>query len=340
VLKMSERQSTADLIAKHIEDPDAQWSLGTFGGIAEFARDRGEDVAIELGDRSLSAVTSRGGIRISPSPAITPFASESITRLGWAHRVSLCLPEQDCAMNGRKVLTEIGPDDAPLRDSDRGAIVFDLGLDVKHADLCIRVADPAVAAELRKCVGQNVFDPANPAMRIILAASPHRVFVSRIGRAEVYQPIPSANGKSPDGPHTHVLPKLLQHRRTHAATEPVPDGFVPCAHLYPQHPIKDAFGREKLFDDASHHAFQELLEKFGAPEAAALKARVTALVEAGQGPESMAAALDRLSRTAVRVALRQLKAKGHASPALNAWLALHEHAEEDEAEDDTQALGH
>jgi Family of unknown function (DUF6925) len=337
---MSERQATAKLIAKHIEDPDAQWSLGTFGGIAEFARDRDEHVVIGLSDRSLSAVTPRGGIRISPSETMTPFASESIARLGWAHRVSLCLPEQDCAMNQRRVLTEIGPDDAPLRTSDHGAILFDLGLDVKQADLCIRVADPAVAAELRKCAGRNVFDPANPAMRIILAANPHRVFVSRIGRAEVYQPIPSANGKSPDGPHTHVLPRLLQHRRTHAATEPVPDGFVPCAHLYPQHPIKDAFGREKPFDDASHYAFQELLEKFGAPEATALKTRVIALVEARQGPESMPTALDRLSRTTIRVALRQLKAKGHASAALNAWLALHEHAEEDETDDDTQTLGH
>jgi hypothetical protein len=337
---MSERQSTADLIATHIENPDTQWSLGTFGGIAEFARDRGEDVAIELGDRSLSAVTARGGIRIAPSEAMTPFASESITRLGWAHRVSLCLPEQDCAMNRRKVFTEIGSDDAPLRDSDRGAILFDLGLDVKQVDLCIRVTDPAVAAELRKCIGQNVFDPANPAMRIILAASPHRVFVSRIGRAEVYQPIPSASGKSPDGPHTHVLPKLLQHRRTHAATEPVPDGFVPCAHLYPQHPVKDAFGREKPFDDACHHAFQDLLDKFGAPEAAALKARVIALVEAGRGPDHGGGAIDRLSRTTIRVALRQLEARGHASPTLNAWLALHEHAGEDDVEDDTQALGH
>ena len=43
---------------------------------------------------------------------------------------------------------------------------------------------------------------------------------------------------------------------------------------------------------------------------------------------------------AIRVALRQLKARGHASAALNAWLALHEHAEEDETDDDTQALGH
>jgi hypothetical protein len=337
---MSERQSTAKLVARHLENPDTQWSLGTFGGIAEFARDRDEDVAIDLGDQSLSAVTSRGGIRISPSATTTPFASESVTRLGWAHRISLCLPEQGCAMARRKVFTEIGPDDAPLRKDDRGAILFDLGLDVKQADLCIRVADHAVAAELRKCVGQNVFDPANRAMGIILAANPHRVFVSRIGRAEVYQPIPSANGKSPDGPHTHVLPKLLRHRRTHAATEPVPAGFVPCAHIYPQHPLKDALGREKPFDSASHLAFQELLEKFGAPEAIALKAQVTALVEAGQGPESLPAPVDRLSRTTIRVALRQLEARGHASPMLNAWLVMHERSEEDETENDTQTLGH
>ena len=65
-----------------------------------------------------------------------------------------------------------------------------------------------------------------------------------------------------------------------------------------------------------------------------------ALVEAGQGPEHGVGVADRLSRTTIRVALRQLKAKGHASAALNAWLALHEHAEEDETDDDTQALGH
>ncbi len=103
-------------------------------------------------------------------------------------------------------------------------------------------------SELRKCVGLPVFAADNPAMKIILAASPHRVFISRIGRAEVYQPIPPAGGKSPDGPHTHVLPKLLQHKRTHAATEPIPEGWVPCAHFYPAHPLKDAMGRAHEFD--------------------------------------------------------------------------------------------
>lgn len=337
---MSELRETAALIAEHLENSGAQWSLGTFGAIAEFSRDPDENARVDLTGESLSVVTARGGIRILPSERLRPFASESIGRLGWNHRVALCLPQNDCAMHRRKVFTEIGPDDAPLRDDDRGAILFDLGLDVVQADFCVRVTDAAVAAELRGCTGQPAFDPANPAMRIILAANPHRVFISRIGRAEVYQPIPVPGGKSPNGPHTHVLPKLLQHLRTHAATEPIPDGFVPCAHFYPQHPLKDAFGRETPFDGACHRSFQDLLERFGAPDAAVLKARVTQLVEAGQGPGEHPVADDRASRTAVRLALRQLKAANHPAPALAQWLAVHDRADEDSPEDDEQTLGH
>jgi hypothetical protein len=59
-----------------------------------------------------------------------------------------------------------------------------------------------------------VFEPGNPAMGMILAANPHRVFISRLGRIEVYQPIPPPSGKSPEGPHTHVLPRLLKSGRT------------------------------------------------------------------------------------------------------------------------------
>src|SRR5262245_36235641 len=333
---MGNEAETAALIAAHLENPDTQWSVGTFGGIAEFARDTDEAATVDL--TSLSAMTSRGGIRISPSAQLRPFASESVGRLGWNHRVSLCLPEEACGMHRRTVLTEIGPDEAPLREQDRGGILFDLGLDVLQTDLCVRVADPAVAADLRGCIGRPAFDPANPAMRIILAANPHRVFISRAGRAEVYQPIPAPGGKSPDGPHTHVLPKLLQHKRTHAATEPVPQGFVPCAHIYPKHPIKDAFGREKAFDADCHRSFQDLLRRFGAPDAEAIKARVRALVEEGQGPD--ANPVDRETRTAIRIALRQLKAANHRSAALPQWLAVYERADEDVVDDDTQALGH
>ena len=116
-----------------------------------------------------------------------------------------------------------GADDEALRERDRDAVLFDLGLGALQVDCCVRVADPEVAAQLRAHCGQPVF--AAPAMGIILAANPHRVFLSRLGRIEVFQPIPPPDGKSPDGPHTHVLPGLLRHRRTHAATEPIPDGW-------------------------------------------------------------------------------------------------------------------
>lgn len=337
---MSRLSETTALIAEHLENLGTQWSLGTFGGIAEFSRHRGEEVTVDLSREGLSAVTPRGGIRLSPRDGLKAFASESIGRLGWNHRVSLCLPEQACAMHRRQLFTEVGPDEAPLREKDRGAILFDLGLDALQTDLCVRVADRAVAAELRSCLGRPVFAPDNPAMQIILAANPHRVFISRLGRAEVYQPIPAASGTSPHGPHTHVLPKLLQHRRTHAATEPVPEGFVPCAHIYPEHPIRDAFGRERTFDHTCHRVFQDLLSRFGSPGIAALKLRIATLVEAGQAPDGVSIPPGRAARTAVRLALRQLKAAGHASPALSRWLVMHDRADEEALEDDPLALGH
>jgi uncharacterized protein DUF6925 len=79
-----------------------------------------------------------------------------------------------------------------------------------QVDLCIRLADESNAAPLRECCGRAVFEPGNSAMAIILEIDPHRVFVSKLGRLEVHQAIPPATGKSPDGPHTHVLPKLLR----------------------------------------------------------------------------------------------------------------------------------
>ena len=327
------------LLTEQIMDVETQWSAGTFGGIAEFSRDPGEAVRLATSAQGVAAVTERGGVAINLRDDIRPFASESITKQSWSHRVALCLPEQACAMNRRGVLTELGPDAEALRDEDRAGVLFDLGLDAVQADLCIRFSDHAVVATLREHVGRSVFEPGNPAMGIILAAGPHRVFVSRVGRVEVYQPIPPATGKSPDGPHTHVLPKLLKSRRTHPATEPVPEGFVPCAYFYPAHPATDAMGDPHPFDHARHAAFQRLMEQLGLEQAVAIKQRVAAAVTNGEAPVAMEAPANRLARTNVRVALRQLKALGHRSPALPDWLAAFDGAE-CEGEEDEAAKQH
>jgi hypothetical protein len=236
-------------------------------------------------------------------------------------------------MNRRSVLTDLGPDDHALREQDRAGVLFDLGLDALQADLCIRMTDPDVVAKLRDHAGRSVFEVGNPAMGFILAANPHRVFVSRAGRVEVYQPIPPADGKSPDGPHTHVLPKLLRSKRSHPATEPIPQGWIPCAHFYPPHPAKDAMGVRRQFDHRQHDWFQRLLEEIGSPEGVAIKRQVVGAIASEQPPFASEQANDRSVRIGIRVALRQMKALGHPSRTLPAWLEAFDrvdHAGDDE----------
>ncbi len=301
--------STLEILAAQIADPGTQWSLGTFGAIAEFMRCADEAATLSRDETSLSAVTGRGGIRIAPPAGTRPFAFETTTREGWSSRMALCLAAEECGMSRRSVLTEVGPDAHALREQDSGAILFDLGLDTLQTNACVRVADPDVVAELRAHAGRAVLEPGNPAMGVILAANPHRVFVSRVGRIEVFQPIPSAHGQSPDGPHTHVLPDLLRHKRTHAATEPIPAGWVPCAHLYFR---------------PHHDGFQRMLRLFGDIESIALKERVMSAIVAGEDPSAMSVMNGRFARTNIRVALRQLKAAGEDLPALAAWIAAYE----------------
>ena len=334
---MTQAAGITALLRREIADPGTQWSLGTFGAIAEFSRDEDEPAQVSMGKDAVSAVTDRGGIALKLDPKIRPFASESINKADWNQRIALCLPEQDCAMNRRSVLTELGTDAQALRSEDCDGILFDLGLGALQADFCVRIDDSDATASLRQHAGRPIFEPGNPAMGIILHANPHRVFISKLGRIEVYQPIPPPSGTSPDGPHTHVLPKLLRSGRTHPATEQVPAGWVPCAHLYPAHPARDGLGKPRSFEAAHLQAFQDMLAAFGDPAIVAIKQRVRDAVRAGQPPAELTG--DRHGRTGIRVALRQMKAAGDVSPVLSAWLQNLDQGNLDQ-HDDEAALHH
>jgi hypothetical protein len=334
---MTASANAIDLLHREISNPDTQWSLGTFGAIAEFSRDHDEPALLSDSPIAISAVTARGGIALKPRQRSRPLASESITKTGWAQRVALCLPAGACAMNRRAALTELDIDHEALRPQDRGSVLFDLGLSALQADFCIRVDDRETIARLRRHVGRSLFEAGNPAMALILEANPHRVFISRLGRIEVYQPIPPASGSSPDGPHTHILPKLLKSGRTHPATEPIPDGWIPCVHLYPPHPARNGSGESRAFDTARHDSFQLTIEAFGDPECLAIKRRIIDAVNAGEPPSAMAQT--RHGRSSIRIALRQMKAAGHPSPALPAWLANFDQAEP-EADEEGTSLHH
>jgi hypothetical protein len=318
-----------ELIAGYLDDPDAGWSMGTPGAIAEFVRLPGEP-AWRLDD---GVVTGHGGIRISAPPGCRALAYQ--TPVGpqdhWNHAVALCLPEHSALLNhgarpehsarigSATVVTEIGPDAEPLRPQDADAVLFDLGLGTPTVQACVRTTDPDLLDALRAACGTPLFAPGSTIAARLVVAGPHRVFRTALGRIEVYTAIPPRGGRSPDGPHTHLLPELLRAGRTHQATVPVPAGHLPCAHLYPAHPLTDVTGRPVPLDAGRFVAFERLLDRHGDPDQRRLDAAVRAAVTAGDGPDRVPRPGDPPGRAALTVALRKLAHTGATPAVLDRW---------------------
>lgn len=298
-------KSAVDLeIAKQFRDWRTQWSIGSFGAIAEFIRVPNE--LIELSDKAdlLSMASDSGAITLRKSAGATLVPSETAGRHTWTHRVAMCLPATHASMSQRQVLTEIGPDDQAARTQDRSGILFDLGLGVLNTDVCIRTSDPETIIFLRRYLGQPLFGGDHLAAARIVSTHPHRVFISKMGRIEVYAPIPASNDKTPMGSHTHIFPKLLRHNLTHPFTEPIPKNLIPCAHFYPPHPSRGWLGNPRPFDATCHEAFQDLLQKFGDSDLVAFKTRAIQYLRAGKDLNDLHTNT-RFERDCVRVISKQ-----------------------------------
>ena len=239
------------LLLDHLRDPESSWSCGRFGAIAEFHRESGEPAAIAE-QPFLSAAMARGAIRIKTPAELRPIAYETISRWidSWGHGLALCLPRERARMYGRAVITELGPDREAVRAEDRDALLFDRGLGGGSAAICVRTPDAETIRLLRAACGKSLFESAAGLLAHLPALSSHRVFISAAGRIEVYQPIPPPSGKSLDGPHTHVLSRLLARGRSHAATVPIPPGWAVAMTLYPPRPLRHGSGRPTTFDPA------------------------------------------------------------------------------------------
>lgn len=308
----------SDLLRHHLSQDAASWSVSTFGAVAEFLRLPAEPVQFDPG--GLAAVTEAGGIRFEAlTVPVQPVSFQRpVGAKAWTSALALCLRAEDAAGPARTVMTELGPDVTSLRAADRDAVLFDLGLGVAHLQACVRTADPECLAVLRAAQGRSLSE--TPALVAQLQRlSPHRVFSTRLARVEVYGPIPPAHGVSPDAPHTHLLPKLLARGRTHAATEPIPDGWVPGAHLYPAQAVRDVLGRPVPFVVAHDAAAQDLQKLYGRPDANRRAQQVIAAVRAGLTPSTLPPASSGPERAAERVALRRLRHLDGSSPVLEQW---------------------
>ncbi|MEM0937867.1 MAG: hypothetical protein AAGJ91_18390 [Pseudomonadota bacterium] len=322
-----------------LNDPETGWNMGSFGAIAEFHHVAGDPAP--AAPEGLKRVTARGGVELSSLEGVHPVAYETLSPKPhrWSQAVALCLPAADAAMARRDRLTGLGPDERALRPEDRAAILIDMGLKQPQVDFCIRTADPELLAVLRQAEGRSLFEPDNPAMGAILRAHPHRIALTRLGRVEVYQKIggPDTGGKSPEGPHTHVLPKLLRADRTHSANAPIPEGWVPCASFHPGNPVFGRLGEDRAFDADAFDAFQTLLGAWGVPEYVAAKHATWAALEASQSPEAHREPESRVGRAGLRNAIRQWRRRSGQAPLVQAWA---QRFDRDARETEEEARGH
>ena len=169
-------------------------------------------------------------------------------------------------------------------------------------------------------------------MGMILAANPHRVFISRLGRIEVYQPIPPPTGKARRGRTRMCCQNCCGAAEPIPPTEPIPDGWIPCAHIYPPHPARDGMGEPRPFDAAHYRSFQLMMETLRRSQNTRHQAARRGGGACGRAASAIAA--DRYGRASIRIALRQMKAEGHEGAALGAWLAHFDQGSPEDGDDD------
>lgn len=295
------RHALPPRIASLLGDPGCLWSMGAYGAILGLWPDGRVDGSVAFGEG--------GAMRLRPAPELRVVAFETLSSdpANWNHGLAFCLPaclpEASGFAPGPAGLHHAGPDLTAIRAPDRGKALFDTGLDSPQMRLCLRTDDPALLAVLQSLRGRDI----SCVLSALKGMRVDWVVRTPLGRME--------SREAESGPH--LVPSLLASGRHHPATTPIPEGFMPFAHAFPCHPLRDRRFAPRPFDPADHAAFQALLEEFGIPSLVRLKAGAVAAMREGAPPP--AAPRDRHARTQIRVALRQhLVQRGAAG--LRPWL--------------------
>jgi hypothetical protein len=218
----------AELAALALEDGAGGWSMGVQGALAEFALVEGERPEVRCsgpGGRIVEAVTGGGGIRLTITDDTVAYTTGSENEPG---SVILAVPRSTLPIRCLRV-TAAPADPAALRPVDEKAVLVDLAIGHSAAAFLVRTADADLIAALRAVEGRTWRDALDAVGHLLVAASPHRVVNGPLGRIEVYNPIPPARDASPDGCHTHLLPRLLETGRETAEGDELPPQLAAAA---------------------------------------------------------------------------------------------------------------
>ena len=207
-----------EIVRRHLARPRQSWSVGTYGAIGEFQYDADEP-GLEVDLDALSVRTPRGALVIVAFEDVRPFAL--VDESGRTREIAFCSPHLGAQRTTIEALDEL---------------TFDVGVGAQHVDMLVRCRpdDTDTASALHAAVGRSLFEHDNPAGAAIARSSPSRILVSAVARLEVHQPIPPPGGRSPNGPHTHLLPTFLAEGRAHRPGSPLPTDLYCGLSLHPR----------------------------------------------------------------------------------------------------------
>lgn len=209
------------------------WVSGVQGAVAEFCIGVDEPIEIETDGTRVNAGTARGAIAFRLLDHVRAFAFGSAPEPAGSDIIVLAIARGRAKLPAEFCLTRLGPDSDAIGGANRNETLYDFGLGRASAGFGIRTAEPDLLSRLDTCVGLKWPELLASIGGEILRASPTRVVRNSIGRIEVFTPIPSADGRSTPGPHTHFLPERLKAERDLPPNLELSDAYVACAIHYP-----------------------------------------------------------------------------------------------------------
>jgi predicted Fe-S protein YdhL (DUF1289 family) len=214
------------------------WVMGCHGATAEFMIGADEPAEVSI-EPELTAVTARGALRFAPAANIRALQWNDPRAESGQRAIFIVIPRPKNLSTPSILLTACGPDAAAIQPAHRGEALFDLGLGRDHMRFAVRSAAPELDAVLSEAVGLPLDALLQRCGKSLLEHSPTRVVETALGRIEVTTQIPPPGGKSPDGPHTHLLPGHLALQRATPAGVDLPEAYSLCATYYPRNPPEE-----------------------------------------------------------------------------------------------------
>jgi hypothetical protein len=209
------------------------WVSSIRGAVAEFCVEDGEEIRLDESSDTVNAVTERGAISFHLSDCIHALSARISNDSEKRSIIMLTVP-RSAAAPAQLGLVCIGADCESIQPENRHEILYDFGLGSAVLSFGIRTFDQTLITNLNGRAGQPYQTFLVEIGDAILFRSPTRVVRNAIGRIEVFAPIPQPGGRSPSGPHTHLLPKQLNQSGDMPANLHVPDCYLPCFIYYPR----------------------------------------------------------------------------------------------------------